>query len=199
MLEQAGHLAPRLAAAFLMGSVPFAIVAMWGTGIDIRRVGSGNPGFNNVLRVNKARAVLCLAGDLGKGMLAVLLLHPAGEPIHAAWMIGFATMLGHCYSPWLRFNGGKGIATSAGVMLVLYPAVAALCAVGYVGMRLAGRRNGWPEEGAIASLTCFTLFTVLVFAREGAVSGVLAALMQAIVMWRHKDNVRRLASGRPVV
>src|SRR6266852_2673563 len=107
-----------LLVCFLIGSIPFAVVAMLGTGIDIRRVGSGNPGFNNVLRVSKPRAVLALIGDMGKGFLAIWLFHKAGEPVALGWLYGFAAILGHCYSPFLKFNGGKGIATSGGVMLV---------------------------------------------------------------------------------
>src|SRR5579859_592723 len=118
----------RLLVCFALGSIPFGVISMAGTGIDIRAVGSGNPGFNNVLRVSKGRAVIALVGDLGKGYLAVWLVvkaWPIPDPwpgaIGWAWICGFAAVLGHCCSPWLRFNGGKGIATSAGVMLMLYP------------------------------------------------------------------------------
>src|SRR5712691_2108810 len=113
-----------LLVCFLIGSIPFAVVAMLGSGIDIRRVGSGNPGFNNVLRVSKGRAIFALIGDIGKGFLAVWLVlnfgHP-GNPLTVGWLCGSAVVLGHCYSPFLKFNGGKGIAASAGLMLLLYP------------------------------------------------------------------------------
>src|SRR6516165_12073129 len=115
----------RLLVCFAIGSIPFAVISMLGTGIDIRKVRSGNPGFNNVLRVSKGRAVLALVGDMGKGYLAVWLVyrlfHLPGDSVGMGWLYGFAAVLGHCYSPLLRFNGGKGIATSGGVMLVLYP------------------------------------------------------------------------------
>ena len=111
---------------FLAGSIPFAVVAMRGSGVDIREVGSGNPGFNNVLRVSKPRAVIALLGDMGKGFLPVWWCASTGAPEPWTWMCGFATVFGHCYSPWLKFNGGKGVATSAGVMLVLYPQWAAI-------------------------------------------------------------------------
>src|SRR5712692_6637788 len=150
-----GALIARLIACFLAGSIPFAVVAMWGTGIDIRRVGSGNPGFNNVLRVSKARAILTLIGDLGKGALAVWLSHRPEDSLVALWLYGFAVVLGHCYSPWLKFNGGKGIATSAGVMLVLYPKWAAVALAVYGVMRLVGRGMKWKEGGAIASMAAW--------------------------------------------
>src|SRR2546426_9691795 len=90
-----------LLVCFLIGSIPFAVLSMLGTGIDIRRVGSGNPGFNNVLRVSKPRAVLALIGDMGKGFLAIWLFHSAGDPVALGWVYGFAAILGHCYSPFL--------------------------------------------------------------------------------------------------
>ena len=75
-----------LLVCFILGSIPFAVLAMLGTGIDIRRVGSGNPGFNNVLRVSKPRAVLALIGDMGKGALAIWLFYNAGDPIALGWL-----------------------------------------------------------------------------------------------------------------
>ncbi len=185
----------RIAASFLLGSIPFAVLVMIGSNVDIRRVGSGNPGFNNVLRVSKTRAILCLIGDLGKGALAVLLLHRPSDPMSAAWILGFAVVLGHCYSPFLRFNGGKGIATSAGVMLVLYPLLALGCVAAYVLLRVLGKKLKWREAGALASLVCWALFAISLFFLEGPQMAILAAVMFAIVTWRHKDNLQRLASG----
>jgi len=196
MPELTPDLALRLAIAFLIGSIPFAVVAMWGSGIDIRKVGSGNPGFNNVLRVNKPRALICLAGDLGKGIAAVLLLYRPQEPVMVAWLLGFAVMLGHCYTPWLGFHGGKGVATSAGVMLVLYPSLALGCAALYVILRIIGKKRGWPEAGATASLTSWAVFAALVWALQGPQLGALAAVMFAIVAWRHRDNLQRIRAAR---
>src|SRR5262249_50228982 len=95
-------LALKVLSAFLIGSIPFAKIAMLGTGIDITKVGSRNPGFNNVLRVSsKWRAAIALIGDIAKGSLAVWLFGPH-------WLVVIAPVVGHCWSPWLRFNGGKG-------------------------------------------------------------------------------------------
>jgi glycerol-3-phosphate acyltransferase PlsY len=188
-------LVARLAASFLLGSIPFAVLAMAGSGVDIRKIGSGNPGFNNVLRYSKARAAICLAGDLGKGALAILALHRPGESIEVAWLLGFAVMLGHCYSPWLNFNGGKGIATSAGVMLVLYWKLALACAAVYVLGRLIGSRRKWIEAGARASLAAAALFALLLLVSEGARQALYGAILLAIVTWRHRDNLRRLAGA----
>jgi acyl phosphate:glycerol-3-phosphate acyltransferase len=201
MLENILLVLIRIAFCFLLGSVPFAVLSMMGTGIDIRKVGSGNPGFNNVLRVNKARAVLTLAGDMGKGLVAVWVALHVGpgapspfNPVTMGWIFGFAAILGHCYSPFLGFNGGKGIATSGGVMLVLYPMWAALALVYFAVTRIALGKLKWHEAGATASLSTWVLFTILVFIFSGRLDGLFAALMTIFLGWRHKNNLRKLLS-----
>lgn len=186
-------------ACFIAGSIPFAVLAMMGSGIDIRRVGSGNPGFNNVLRVSKGRAVVALIGDLGKGFLPVWFFyhvqHP-GDGITLGWVCGFAAVLGHCYTPFLKFNGGKGIATSAGVILVLYPAWAA-AALGVFGMvRVTGSRLKWKEAGAIASMSTWAFFTLLMLALVGGQDAFYAGLMTLFLTWRHKKNFQNLLVQR---
>src|SRR5262245_29513056 len=95
-------------AAFLIGAIPFAKVAMLGTGIDITKVGSRNPGFRNVSRVASWwRAAICLIGDLGKGYFALWLLGHGEASLIACWGMGIASVMGHCWSPFLGFNGGK--------------------------------------------------------------------------------------------
>jgi glycerol-3-phosphate acyltransferase PlsY len=185
-------LALKLLGCFLIGSIPFAILAMMGSGIDIRKVGSGNPGFNNVLRVSKQRAVLTLIGDLGKGYLAVWLFYVPGEPQAFAWLYGFMTVFGHCYSPFLKFNGGKGIATSAGVMLILYPGWALLALGFFVLFRLLGSRLRWPEAGMIASISTWLFFALLMFVLIGGIAGRNALMMTVFLAWRHKQNFRNL-------
>ncbi len=182
----------RLAICFLGGSIPFAVLAMWGTGIDIRTVGSGNPGFNNVLRVSKPRAVITLLGDMGKGFLLLWLCQRPGDTVVVAWLYGFAAVLGHCYTPWLKFNGGKGIATSAGVMLMLYPRWAAVALTLFAVVRLTGSRLKWKEAGAIASLSAWVGFTLLALVFIGPQDGVIASLMTLLLAWRHKKNFQNL-------
>lgn len=184
---------------FAAGSIPFAVLAMAGSGIDIRRVGSGNPGFNNVLRVSKPRAVVALIGDLGKGLLPVWYFYSFEHPhegIAVGWIYGFATVLGHCYSPWLKFRGGKGIATSAGVMLVLYPLWAAIALAWFVAVRIAGSRLRWREAGAVASLSAWVLFAAMMLGFVGAVDATSAALMTLFLAWRHRNNFRSLLLER---
>jgi len=182
----------RILVCFLVGSIPFAVLAMIGSGIDIRRVGSGNPGFNNVLRVSKGRAVLTLIGDVGKGALAVWLVRHGADGIAFGWICGFATVLGHCYSPFLKFSGGKGIATSGGVMLVLYPIWAALALIFFAMTRVAGSRLALKEAGMIASMSTWVLFTFLMLVFVGRPDAIYAAMMTAFLAWRHKKNFQNL-------
>ena len=179
--------------AFLIGSIPFAVLAMLGSGIDIRKVGSGNPGFNNVLRVNKPRALLTLAGDMLKGYAPVAIFYqPDVDPYFHGWLLGFAAVFGHCYSPFLKFNGGKGIATSAGVMLRLYPLLAVAGLVFFVTVRVTGSRFRVPEAGAIASIATWLFFALLMYLYAGPFALRMALTMTVFLTWRHKSNIRNL-------
>jgi acyl phosphate:glycerol-3-phosphate acyltransferase len=190
----------RLLVCFAMGSIPFAVISMLGTGIDIRKVGSGNPGFNNVLRVSKGRAVVALIGDMGKGYLAVWLVyrlfHLPGDGVAMGWIYGFAAVLGHCYSPFLKFNGGKGIATSGGVMLVLYPVWATTALAYFTVARIGFGKLKWREAGTGASLSTWILFTLLMFLFSGRQAGTWSLMMTLLLTWRHKSNLRRIFDGR---
>jgi glycerol-3-phosphate acyltransferase PlsY len=188
-------LVARLLICFAIGSIPFAVLAMKGSGINITKVGSRNPGFNNVLRFSKRRAVLTLLGDLGKGLVAILLFRHPGDPMTLGWIYGFAVILGHCYSPWLKFNGGKGIATSAGIMLVLYPLWATISLVLFTILRVTGARLKWTEAGTIASLGTWVFFTVMMFLFVGRQDGTNAALMTMFLAWRHKSNFQILVGA----
>src|SRR5688572_9964104 len=169
----------RILACFAIGAIPFAKVAMWGTGIDITRVGSGNPGFNNVLRVStRPRAAVALVGDIAKGYLA-LLLFGSGEPASAHWMMGIAAVAGHCWSPFLGWNGGKGVATTVGVLLRLEPKITIACLPLYVLLRWFGRRMHWGQEGAISSLITMLVVATAVFWARGAAEGGFAYVMLA--------------------
>ncbi len=181
-------LSAKLAACFLIGAIPFAVVAMWGTGVDIRRYGSGNPGFNNVLRYSKWRSAICLIGDLGKGLFSVWLFARPGDDALTPWLYGLSAILGHCYSPFLKFEGGKGIATSAGVMLWLYPWWLVASAPVYVGLRLIGSKLRWVEAGTKASLASCAVFVALLAIFEARAAAFGGALLLAFVAWRHKKN-----------
>ena len=184
-------------AGFLIGSIPFAKVAMWGTGIDITKVGSKNPGFNNVLRVSsKWRAAIALIGDICKGFAALLLLSRGESPGMALWVIGIASVMGHCWSPFLGFNGGKGVATTVGVLLYLAPWITVVCLPLYLILRFFGRKMHWRQEGAIASLSTMFVISTVVLALSGIESGMFAYITLAIVLVRHRPNLREALSPR---
>jgi glycerol-3-phosphate acyltransferase PlsY len=179
--------------AFLIGAIPFAKVAMLGTGIDITKVGSGNPGFRNVSRyASWWRAALCLIGDLGKGYFALLLLARGDTSAIALWGIGIAAVMGHCWSPFLGFNGGKGVATTFGVLLFLQPYITLLCLPLYPFLRFIGGKLKFKQEGAIASLSTAAAISVLVIVLKGVEPGILACVILAIVLIRHTANLREI-------
>jgi glycerol-3-phosphate acyltransferase PlsY len=188
-------------ACFLIGAIPFAKVAMLGTGIDITKTGSKNPGFNNVLRVcrefgipsKNARAALALVGDIAKAYLALAIFAP-GQPSSVQWMMGIAAVAGHCWNPFLGWNGGKGVATTSGMLFYLVDWHLMLCLILYPTLRLFGRRMGWKQEGAISSMTTMFVLSTLVFIFKGAGSGIFAFATLAIVVIRHRSNIQEIFS-----
>src|SRR3990172_8559717 len=187
----------RLLLCFLAGSIPFAVVAMWGTGIDITTVGSRNPGFNNVLRVStKKRALVALIGDLFKGTAALAVLARPGDSAAVLWGLGLAAVVGHCFTPWLRFGGGKGVATTTGVFLYLQPWIALACSPSYFLLRFLGRKRGWKQEGAVASLIMLGLMAAAIVALRGWEEGVFAVAALVFVVLRHTSNLREVLFGK---
>ncbi len=179
--------------SFLIGAIPFAKVALLGTGIDITKVGSKNPGFRNVARVASWwRAAITLIGDLGKGFFALLILSRGETSEGALWAMGVAAVIGHCWSPFLGFNGGKGVATTFGALLYLEPWITLPCLPLYPILRFVGTKMKWKQEGAIASLSTAAAITVLVLALRGVEAGLFAAVMLGIVVIRHAANLREL-------
>jgi acyl phosphate:glycerol-3-phosphate acyltransferase len=189
----------KIFASFLIGAIPFAKVAMLGTGIDITQAGSKNPGFNNVLRVTKnwRRAGIALVGDISKGYIALLVLGRGEVSTMTLWFIGIAAVIGHCWSPFLRLNGGKGVATTVGVLLFLEPWITLKCLPLYLILRLFGRKvMHWRQEGAIASLSTMFVISAVVLGLTGTQPGIFAYLMFAIVLVRHTPNVREIMASK---
>jgi glycerol-3-phosphate acyltransferase PlsY len=183
----------KLAASALIGAVPFAVISLWGTGIDITKVGSRNPGFNNVLRVStRWRAGCALVGDLSKGALAVAILSTNTDPDWFRWSLGLAAVAGHCWTPFLAFRGGKGVATMAGALLFLQFQLTAICLVLYPTLRFVGRRKGWAQEGALASMTTMATIALATLFVRGSEPAIFAFLALAVVLIRHSSNIRQL-------
>lgn len=178
-----------LLGGYLLGSIPFGLLLARSRGIDIRGVGSGNIGATNVLRTgNKGMAVLTLLLDGGKGAVAVL---AARELLggQAAVLAGFAAFIGHVFPVWLRWHGGKGVATLLGVVLAgVWPAGLAALVV-WAAAAAATRFSS--VGGMLAALTAPVAAAVL-----GAWGWVpLLAAMAFLVVWKHSDNLARLRAG----
>lgn len=183
----------RLVAGLALGAIPFAVIAMWGTGIDITRAGSRNPGFNNVWRVSSfGRGLFTLIGDISKGALAVALFASSPDPVWLPWGVGLAAVAGHCWNPLLGFNGGKGVATMAGVLIWLEPWITLPALALYPTLRFFGRRMGWKQEGAISSMTTMAVIAGAVFALRDPTSAAFAFLGWIIVLVRHVPNLQEI-------
>ena len=179
-----------VAASYLLGTFPSAMLAGRRRGVDPTRSGSGNPGTTNVLRTaGRQAAALTLVGDLGKGVAAAGLGWLAGGH-ELGVLCGVAAVVGHVAPVTRRFRGGKGVATAVGVLLVVYPLLA-LFAIAVFALACAATRI--VSVGSIAAAA-----TAPIAAAAGGIRGVeLAALVAcgALVVARHAGNIRRLASG----
>lgn len=180
-----------LAFGYLLGSIPFGLVItrLAGEG-DIRKIGSGNIGTTNVLRTGKKHlAALTLLGDMLKGTLAVLAASRFGGP-DLAVIAGFGAFLGHLFPVWLRFRGGKGVATYLGILLGLFwPAALAFAAI-WIGVALATRYSSL--SALVASLA--TPF-LLHFAFDRVQIAQLMALLSLMLWAKHHENIGRLLKG----
>jgi len=186
-----GLLAVTAVCAYLLGSVPFGIVMarLFGLG-DLRQIGSGNIGATNVLRTgNKLAAALTLVLDAGKGGIAVLIARAAlGED--AAQIAGFFAFLGHCYPVFLRFQGGKGVATFLGTLLALFwPAGLAACLTWAV-------TAGITRISSLSALVAAALSPVFVNILGMPTAGFLSIALAALIFARHQANIQRLVAGQ---
>ena len=176
--------------SYVLGMFPTALLVGRRTGVDPTAAGSGNPGATNVLRTAGRRAaLLTLLGDGGKGALAAALGWAVGG--HGLGVAcGVAAVVGHIAPVTRRFRGGKGVATAAGMVLVLFPLVALVGAVAY-GLAVAVTR-----VGSVGSLTAAVVVPVTA-ALTGVPGWELAGLVacEALVVLRHSGNIRRLVQG----
>ncbi len=178
-------------AGYLLGSIPFGLVLTLAAGLgDVRNIGSGSIGATNVLRTGrKGLAALTLLLDAAKGGAAVLLGGAiAGVP--GIFFGGIASLIGHSYPVWLKFKGGKGIATGLGVLLVADWRVAV--AAGGVWLAVAALLR-ISSAAALAAAVAAPIFAWLFASPQPVLGLVLVAV--ALVVLRHKDNIARLIAG----
>ena len=173
---------------YLLGSVPFGLVITKMAGLgDIRAIGSGNIGATNVLRTGrKDLALATLALDGGKGAIAVLLAYALGLRPEIA---GAAAFLGHCFPAWLKFNGGKGVATFLGTLLALwFPAGVFACAI-WLLFAYALRFS------SLAALAAAAASPLVLFSMGKAAFAIAAVVMTLVIFARHHANIKRLIAG----
>ena len=184
-------------AAYLIGSISFAVIVSAAMGLaDPRSYGSKNPGATNVLRSgNKAAAILTLFGDAFKGWLAVWLVARFGPRYGlddtAVALAAIAVFLGHLYPIFFKFKGGKGVATAAGVLLAIHPALGLATALTWLIIAFFFRYSSF---AALVSAVFAPLFDLFLFGPNDIAWAVFA--MSALLVWRHRGNIAKLIAGK---
>lgn len=178
-----------LALGYALGSVPFGLIItrIAGAG-DLRSIGSGNIGATNVLRTGrKGLAAATLLLDLLKGLAAVLIaaaLWPA-----SVWLAALGAFLGHCFPVWLKFRGGKGVATTAGIAFGLAWPVGLAYALTWIGLLLTVKIS------SVAGMTAAVVAPLVALALGHQDAALVLAVIAAIVLFQHRENIARLRAG----
>jgi acyl phosphate:glycerol-3-phosphate acyltransferase len=176
---------------YLAGSVPFAYLLARRAGIDVRVAGSGNVGAANVLRTTGVgRAVLVMALDVAKGVLAVAIAHLSSGGAGVVALSGTAAVVGHIYPVWLRFHGGKGVAVAAGVFGMLSPIATGVATALFLVIVWWTR---YVSLGSVAATIALPPAAWLAGAPAAVVGA--AAATAGLIVFRHRANLRRLRSG----
>lgn len=175
---------------YALGSIPFGLLLTRLAGLgDVRQIGSGNIGATNVLRTGrKGLAAATLLLDAAKGAAAVLIAHAAFGPT-AATVAGFGALLGHIFPVWLKFKGGKGVATFLGVLIALAWQLAAVFAIVWLAVAATTRIS------SLSALVATVAVPVAAFLMGSEQIAIAAALMGAIILIKHRANIRRLLAG----
>ena len=177
---------------YVLGAIPFGVVVSKALGLpDPRTVGSGNVGFTNVLRVSGSKAgVLTLLGDMGKGWVMGWAAMQWLTTESFIMVVALSPILGHLFSPFLGFKGGKGVATALGSVLGLSPSIGTLLLLIWLGAVAIWR---YSSGGALAA---FGLFPVVAIVNEQRQEFLVFAIIVSALVWiKHKDNIVRLWKG----
>lgn len=181
---------------YALGSIPFGLILTHAAGLgDIRNIGSGNIGATNVLRTgHKGLALTTLVLDALKGTAAVYLAHAYGAgvgiAILASLLGGLGAFLGHLFPVWLRFRGGKGVATYIGVMIGVFAPAALIFCGAWLATALLTRYSSLSALVASLATPAFLLYG------DYRAETILALIMSALLMWKHRANIRRLMAGQ---
>ena len=182
-------------AGFVLGSIPFGVLVGRRSGVDVTQQGSGNIGATNVARTAGKRAgLVVLLADIAKGAAPMAVFLHALDGQAANWWfvaVGLAPIIGHCFSPWLHFRGGKGVATSIGVFVIADPIAALVAFIAFALVYLVARVVSLGSmTGALAIVA-----TVAVTGRPAPVLA-LAIAVAVLILERHRANLGRLLSRR---
>jgi glycerol-3-phosphate acyltransferase PlsY len=176
--------------AFVLGSIPVGVIIAKTKGVDLQKVGSGNTGATNVLRsLGKWPAALTLFGDVLKGTIAVALGRYFGMGVFHEGLIGLSAILGHNFSLFLGFRGGKGVATSFGVFILYSPQTALITFIIWIVVALTTK---YSSLGALASFGLLPLNIILFDSDEKL---PVALLITTLLVIRHTENIKRLIRG----
>ena len=180
-----------IGAAYLIGSIPTGLLLGKAYGIDVRREGSGNIGATNLYRtVGRKVGIITLIGDCLKGLLPVLLVKASSLPPEFAAWVGLAAFCGHVFPVFLKFKGGKGVATALGVFLALAPLAVAIAIALFAVLMFLCR---YVSLGSISAAAAMPLAVYLL--GESRTVTVVTLVIAAIVIIRHHENIKRLLSG----
>ncbi|OKY75685.1 MAG: acyl-phosphate glycerol 3-phosphate acyltransferase [Desulfobulbaceae bacterium DB1] len=174
--------------SYLVGSIPFGLLLGKLAGVDVRRDGSGNIGATNVSRlVGKKVGALTLLLDAAKGFVPMLVADGLGADGNVVMLCGGASFLGHLFPLYLKFKGGKGVATALGIFLYLSPVALLICIAAFVA---AVGLSGYVSVG---SLVAAGVMPVVVFLQKGTGGCFFLAIFVSLLVWlKHRDNIARL-------
>jgi glycerol-3-phosphate acyltransferase PlsY len=186
-----------LLAGYLLGSIPFGLLLTKAAGLgDVRSIGSGNIGATNVLRTgSKGLAAATLLLDALKGTVAVLIVDDVArrlggfDAFHYGHIAGLGAFLGHIYPVWLKFLGGKGVATFIGVLIGMHLPAAIVFGIAWIGIAAVTRYS------SLAAL-CATVVVILYYLVTGGAGLTVVAIMTALIFLKHHANIRRLLDGQ---
>jgi acyl phosphate:glycerol-3-phosphate acyltransferase len=180
-------------AAYLLGSVSFAMISSKLFGLaDPRTYGSGNPGATNVLRSgNRKAAVFTLVGDALKGWIAVFAAQKLGFSDNAVGLVALAVFFGHLFPVFLRFRGGKGVATAAGVLLALDPLLGLATLATWIFVAFAFR---YSSLAAVLAAALAPLFQIMIHGANGQT--IVVGIIALALIGKHWQNIQRLLGGQ---
>lgn len=191
-MEQQGLIAGFAIIGYLLGAVPFGVVISKAMGLpDPRTVGSNNVGFTNVLRVSGKKAgILTLIGDMGKGWVMGFAASQVLQDEWAILLVALAPFLGHLFSPFLEFTGGKGVATALGSVLGVAPLIGLLLLLAWIGAVALWR---YSSGGALTAFGLFPIIAALV--KPSTAFLLFSVVISGLIVIKHKGNIERLWKG----